>query len=443
MAIGTGHRSNNSSESKRNDHLDNNRRPEQRNEGIPNKSHPNFREEHKSFSSIFVKVSFANYVAGVREGQLIGPDLVQETTKKISQIKDRLKVVRDRQKSYANKRRKPLEFSVGDYVLLKVSPWKGVVRFRKKEKQIKSWSLPELLLQLSNDSRTIDEMLKQRVKQREQAAKLAVQKEQQEHAAQIFTSYSIFSMIDDEEVLQAKEKFMKAIQTFLQKFSRYSFGVMPKELSDYTNSLSWNRPIFYDNDEHSREYLEKSSKAITPILPTEEPEYSLSMGDEHLSTISKTKSDEVIKSSVKNLVPIPSESEVTSDNENTLFDSSPKFDYLEEFSGELMPTSIINEERIKREHEEYISLMEKLLTINSIPRTDIANITRKEPKTRQKRTRERIETFHLTDGCPCWQSPALGLANQSCSTINGLDQGVKEQSRWRAKIRARGACIGA
>ncbi|GJT09999.1 putative reverse transcriptase domain-containing protein [Tanacetum coccineum] len=72
--------------------------------------------------------------AEVGEGQLIGPELVQETTKKISQIKDRLKVARDRQKSYADKRRKPLEFSVGDYVLLKVSPWKGVVRFRKKGK---------------------------------------------------------------------------------------------------------------------------------------------------------------------------------------------------------------------------------------------------------------------------------------------------------------------
>ncbi|GKA59717.1 putative reverse transcriptase domain-containing protein [Tanacetum coccineum] len=50
--------------------------------------------------------------AEVREGQLIGPELVQETTEKISQIKDRLKVARDRQKSYADKRRKPLEFSV-------------------------------------------------------------------------------------------------------------------------------------------------------------------------------------------------------------------------------------------------------------------------------------------------------------------------------------------
>ncbi|GJT16906.1 putative reverse transcriptase domain-containing protein [Tanacetum coccineum] len=70
----------------------------------------------------------------VRECQLIGPELEQETTEKISQIKDRLKVAHDRQKSYADKRRKPLEFSVGDYVLLKVSPWKGVVRFGKKWK---------------------------------------------------------------------------------------------------------------------------------------------------------------------------------------------------------------------------------------------------------------------------------------------------------------------
>ncbi|GKF79003.1 hypothetical protein Tco_0234571, partial [Tanacetum coccineum] len=72
--------------------------------------------------------------AEVGEGQLIGPELVQETTKKISQIKDSLKAARDRQKSYADKKRKPLEFSVGDYVLLKVSPWKGVVRFGEKGK---------------------------------------------------------------------------------------------------------------------------------------------------------------------------------------------------------------------------------------------------------------------------------------------------------------------
>ncbi|GKD96463.1 putative reverse transcriptase domain-containing protein, partial [Tanacetum coccineum] len=73
-------------------------------------------------------------LAEVGEGQFIGPELVQETTEKISQIKDRLKAGRDHQKSYADKRRKPVEFSVGDYVLLKVLDWKGVVRFGKKGK---------------------------------------------------------------------------------------------------------------------------------------------------------------------------------------------------------------------------------------------------------------------------------------------------------------------
>nr|GEX50638.1 putative reverse transcriptase domain-containing protein [Tanacetum cinerariifolium] len=62
----------------------------------------------------------------VGEGKLLGPEIDQETTNKIVQIKERLKVARDRQESYADKRRKPLEFSVGDKVLLKVSLRKGV-----------------------------------------------------------------------------------------------------------------------------------------------------------------------------------------------------------------------------------------------------------------------------------------------------------------------------
>ncbi|GKA06912.1 hypothetical protein Tco_0686136 [Tanacetum coccineum] len=136
------------------------------------------------------------------------------------------------------------------------------------EKQIKPWSLPELLLQLSNDSRTIAEILKQREEkriEREQAANLAVQKEQEEQAAQ-----------------------------------------------------------------------KRSSKAIIPDLSTEEPDNSLSMEDEHLSTISETESDEVIKSSVEDLVPIPSESEDTS------IVYSPKIDsLLEKFAGELAPINPI------------------------------------------------------------------------------------------------------
>ncbi|KAJ0557459.1 putative nucleotidyltransferase, Ribonuclease H [Helianthus annuus] len=72
--------------------------------------------------------------AEIGESQLSGPEIVQETTDKITQIKGRLKTARDRQKSYADNRRKPLEFQIGDKVLLKVSPWKGVVRFGKKGK---------------------------------------------------------------------------------------------------------------------------------------------------------------------------------------------------------------------------------------------------------------------------------------------------------------------
>nr|GFA83350.1 putative reverse transcriptase domain-containing protein [Tanacetum cinerariifolium] len=58
----------------------------------------------------------------------------QETTEKIVQIKQILQAARDLQKSYADVRRKPLEFQVGDKVMLKVSPWKGVVRFGKRGK---------------------------------------------------------------------------------------------------------------------------------------------------------------------------------------------------------------------------------------------------------------------------------------------------------------------
>ncbi|GKD34171.1 putative reverse transcriptase domain-containing protein [Tanacetum coccineum] len=70
----------------------------------------------------------------IRESSLIRPELVKETTDKVVLIKEKLKAVRDRQKSYADNRRKPLEFEVGDQVILKVPPWKGVIRFRKKGK---------------------------------------------------------------------------------------------------------------------------------------------------------------------------------------------------------------------------------------------------------------------------------------------------------------------
>ncbi|GKD59860.1 putative reverse transcriptase domain-containing protein [Tanacetum coccineum] len=72
--------------------------------------------------------------AEVREVQLTGPEIVQETTEKIIHIKQRIQAARDRQKSYTNLKHKPMEFQVGDRVMLKVSPWKGVVHFGKRGK---------------------------------------------------------------------------------------------------------------------------------------------------------------------------------------------------------------------------------------------------------------------------------------------------------------------
>ncbi|GKE80983.1 hypothetical protein Tco_1550983, partial [Tanacetum coccineum] len=196
-----------------------------------------------------------------------------------------------------------------------------------------------------------------------------------------------------EEVLQAREDLMKAIQTFLRKFSCIPFGEIPKvlliawerfseikhaftdkqyqqediqelmsklledvrnineELSEFINSPSWNRPTFYnDDDEYTVIY--RKHKEITPDLPIEEPDNSLNMGDEHLNTIPKTE-----KSSVENLVPISSEFKGISEDicdvpscdhfdaecgfinylhSRDILITSPKIDFLlEEFVGEL------------------------------------------------------------------------------------------------------------
>ncbi|GJS89150.1 putative reverse transcriptase domain-containing protein [Tanacetum coccineum] len=67
----------------------------------------------------------------VGEAQLAGLELIQETTEKIVLIKQMMQAAQDRQKSYADRKRKPMEFKVRDRVMLKVSPWKRVVRFGK------------------------------------------------------------------------------------------------------------------------------------------------------------------------------------------------------------------------------------------------------------------------------------------------------------------------
>ncbi|GKE83429.1 hypothetical protein Tco_1557171 [Tanacetum coccineum] len=140
-----------------------------------------------------------------------------------------------------------------------------------------------MLLQLLDDLRTINESLKQREEkriEREQAANLAVQEEQEEEAAQSFL-------------------------------------------------LNWNFPMV-DDDEYTIIY--RSSKLITPDLPTEEPDTTLSMGDEHLDTNPETESDEVIKFSVENLVPIPRELEGISNDscDVPFYDNYPPLDVFKE-----------------------------------------------------------------------------------------------------------------
>nr|GFA66736.1 hypothetical protein [Tanacetum cinerariifolium] len=67
------------------------------------------------------------------ESSLTGLELVKETIDKVVLVKENPKAARDRQKSYVDYRCNPLEFEVGDRVLLKVTPWKSVVRFGKKD----------------------------------------------------------------------------------------------------------------------------------------------------------------------------------------------------------------------------------------------------------------------------------------------------------------------
>ncbi|GJV29095.1 hypothetical protein Tco_1385543 [Tanacetum coccineum] len=162
------------------------------------------------------------------------------------------------------------------------------------------------------------------------------------------------------------------VRTYRNKYVQEEQGVQKEQEEQAAQSFTpyWNFPMIDDDDDEYtiqyREYLENSSNAITPDLPTEEPDNSLSMGDEHLDTIPETESDEVIKSSVEDLVPIPSESEGIFDNmcdvpscdkkhfdaESDLMESllnrdtpivySPKIDsLLEEFAGELAPINPI------------------------------------------------------------------------------------------------------
>nr|GEV68218.1 hypothetical protein [Tanacetum cinerariifolium] len=254
-----------------------------------------------------------------------------------------------------------------------------------------------------------------------------------------------------DKVFQAKGDLMKSIQTFLEEFNYIPFGEKPKILlQDWDNFfaiqyaqledsnelfqklledlqiinkelIGCNRPIFFnDNEDHSNfRVIHKSSTslkntsqispvhAVAPILSTKEPEYSPSMGYEHPNTTPEIESDEIIKSDVKELVPIPNENEVISEDkrecdvlicENSLicddhseifFDSNNDDDissdddafedieYVEVSLPDPEIVSLEEENVVDQEEEEFdleeiqdVVLREKLLSINHL----IANI---------------------------------------------------------------------
>nr|GFA44343.1 hypothetical protein [Tanacetum cinerariifolium] len=187
------------------------------------------------------------------------------------------------------------------------------------------------------------------------------------------TAHAIINVHEKEIILRQDKQSLTLQCGDTPSISQYKFESLNKvnfidarksnfyseEIENFLNDDSI--PIGIENSVFNMEedilFLERLlSEEPCPILPMnpnqkkssiEEPEHSFSMGYEHFNTTLVTKLDEVIESSIKNLVPIP------------------------QFSGPLIPIHIAEEERIKREHAEYISRMEMLFTINPRPRSTV------------------------------------------------------------------------
>nr|GEV92262.1 hypothetical protein [Tanacetum cinerariifolium] len=169
-------------------------------------------------------------------------------------------------------------------------------------------------------------------------------------------------------MIEQRNELFKAMQSMFEEYCR-------REHAAQISTPSWKCLVFYDDDdEYSiqyKEYLENSTNAITPDLPTEEPDNSLSMRDEHLNTILETESDELIKSSVENLFPIPSESEGISDdtcdvpfcdNSPPLYVLNDNFELFSDFNDDC--TSCDNFSPINIFEEEYMTLSNPLFDSN-------------------------------------------------------------------------------
>ncbi|GJU30577.1 hypothetical protein Tco_1174166 [Tanacetum coccineum] len=233
----------------------------------------------------------------------------------------------------------------------------------------------EELEELKRDQRMLKE-LKKRIAE-EQTAKENMSIKEIRHEQQL-VDYKIKEIMNElgykrfrgEKIDEEYERDCEIrIQKLKQDFNEWGSEVRKKEQAyeeeKYSAARRYMLSITCDDEDDSIPLGDiiarnSTSKAITPDLPIEEPDNSLNMGDEHLDTIPATESDEVIKSSVENLVPIPSEFEGISDdtcdvpncddnrvnveselvesliNRDTLIVYSSKIDpILEEFAGEL------------------------------------------------------------------------------------------------------------
>ncbi|GJR66754.1 hypothetical protein Tco_0012819 [Tanacetum coccineum] len=258
-----------------------------------------------------------------------------------------------------------------------------------EEEQNQPEVLQELLLKLINDLQILK----------------GIQQEKKKPTTQSSIPYWNSSMIDNEE---ARDNFLKDVCTFLMKFSRIPFGVTPKviliawesfgeikdvltdkqyrqediqelisellkdvrniseEFSEYINFPSWNRLLFYfDDDDDEYTVIWRRPKAITLDEPIEEPDNSLSMGDEHLSTIP----------SVEILVPIPNEFD---EEEDDCYDDDTSSDDDSYENIEYIEASPLNLEIVSLE-EKLLNISRLITNIESLKDNPIHNRVLKSP----------------------------------------------------------------
>nr|GEZ09623.1 hypothetical protein [Tanacetum cinerariifolium] len=172
-----------------------------------------------------------------------------------------------------------------------------------------------------------------------------------------------------------------------------------KELAEYINTPGWNRPAFYDDDDDDDvDY----TIAITPVLSTEEPVDSLSMGDEHLDTISEMESDELIKSNVEDLIPIPSESEGIPEHKCDVpfHDNSPPLDVskdqIKDLSDSNEEFSLIDDDSFSIDNIDYVeaSPPDFELVSSEVMEIVILELLIKSSSTSPKSFLEETNTFH-------------------------------------------------